>query len=68
MRLWVVEKAERKADASRGGDPLYLPLRRRVMRLLFVPEGLKLPGDTGLTTVMGDTHRTVKSRETLLKL
>ena len=68
MRLWDAEKAERKADVSRGGDPLYLPLRRGVMRLLFVPEGLKLPGDTGITTGAGDTHKTVKSRETLLKL
>lgn len=63
--MWVVEKAERKADASRGGDPLYLPLRRGVMRLLFVPEGLKLPGDTGITTVMGDTHTTVTWRHHL---
>lgn len=63
--MWVVEKAERKADASRGGDPLYLPLRRGVMRLLFVPEGLKLPGDTGITTVTGDTHKTVTWRHHL---
>ena len=28
-----------------------LPLRRRVKRLIFMPEGLKLRGDTGLTTV-----------------
>ena len=30
-----------------GGDPNYLPLRRRVMRLIFVSEDLKLRGDTG---------------------
>nr|DAV11982.1 MAG TPA: hypothetical protein [Caudoviricetes sp.] len=28
-----------------------LPLRRRVKRLIFMPEGLKLRGDTELATV-----------------
>lgn len=34
---------------SKGGDP-ESPLRRRVKRLIFMPEGIKLHGDTGLST------------------
>lgn len=59
MRLWDAEKAERKADVSREEVVLYLPFRRGVRRLIFVSEDPKLPGDTGLTTVMGDTQTTV---------
>ena len=35
---------------SKGGDP-ESPIEAQGKRLIFMPEGLKLRGDTGLTTV-----------------
>ena len=49
-RYLVDFRVAKEITDQESGDP-ESPLRRRVKRLIFMPEGLKLHGDTGLSTV-----------------